>query len=124
MSHTGSAGEKLAFTFPGQGSFNGEVLRELCGSGHREEFERADAIARNILGQPFMPLVESRTAEERDAALRACPELDQVGIYLANYLIATELIAGGLTPDVLSGHSFGELAALAVAGVFDFETGL
>lgn len=116
---------KLAFTFPGQGSYNGDVLRELHnGFSYKAEFSRANDIARQILGGEFLSLVESRTAEERDSVVKACPELDQVAIYVTNYLIASELMASGLRPDFLLGHSFGELAALAVAGVYSFETGL
>jgi acyl transferase domain-containing protein/NAD(P)-dependent dehydrogenase (short-subunit alcohol dehydrogenase family) len=125
MANAPLASGRLVFTFPGQGSYNGEVLRELHdGFSYRAEFSRANDIARQILGGEFLSLVESRTAEERDSVLRACPELDQVAIYVTNYLIASELMASGLRPDFLLGHSFGELAALAVAGVYGFETGL
>jgi acyl transferase domain-containing protein len=116
---------KLAFTFPGQGSFQAEVLRQLYdGFQYREQFSRADEIAAQILGYGFLPLVESHLVEERDRILQACPDLDQVAIYVTNYLIAKQLIDSGLRPDLLLGHSFGELAALAVAGVYSFETGL
>jgi acyl transferase domain-containing protein/NAD(P)-dependent dehydrogenase (short-subunit alcohol dehydrogenase family) len=125
MANASSTAGKLVFTFPGQGSYNSEVLRELHDSfSYRAEFSRANEIARRILGHAFLPLVESRSADERDNVLNACPELDQVAIYVTNYLIASELIASGLGPDLLLGHSFGELAALAIAGVYSFETGL
>jgi acyl transferase domain-containing protein/NAD(P)-dependent dehydrogenase (short-subunit alcohol dehydrogenase family) len=125
MANASEAAGKLVFTFPGQGSYNSEVLRELHDSfSYRAQFSRANDIARRILGHDFLPLVESRSTEERDRVLSACAELDQVAIYLTNYLIASELIASGLRPDLLLGHSFGELAALAVAGVYSFETGL
>ena len=68
--------------------------------------------------------MESHSQEEREQILKACPDLDQVGIYVVDYLTAAGLIAAGLTPDLLLGHSFGEIAALAVAGVYTFETGL
>ena len=115
----------MVFTFPGQGSFHGDILRELHDQfSYGAEFSRANEIARHILGHDFLPLARCRTAEERDVVLKTCPELDQVGIYVTNYLIATELIASGLRPDLLVGHSFGEMAALAIGGVYTFETGL
>lgn len=124
MANVSSAGN-LVFTFPGQGSYSGDVLRELYENFFfRAEFSRANDIAHRILGYEFLPLVESRSAEEREHVLNLCPELDQVAIYVTNYLIASELIASGLRPDLLLGHSFGELAALATAGVYSFETGL
>jgi acyl transferase domain-containing protein/NAD(P)-dependent dehydrogenase (short-subunit alcohol dehydrogenase family) len=116
---------KLVFTFPGQGSFNGDVLRELYeSSAWRTEFLQARDISRRVLGHDFLHLVESRSQDEREQILKACPDLDQVGIYVADYLTAAGLIAAGLTPDLVLGHSFGELAALAIAGCYSFETGL
>jgi len=117
--------DKLVFTFPGQGSFNGDVLRELHESSvWRTEFQRAQDICRYVLGHDFLLLVESRSQEEQERILKACPDIDQVGIYVANYLTAAVLIASGLTPDLVLGHSFGEIAALAIAGCYTFETGL
>ena len=116
---------KLAFTFPGQGSFNGDVLLALHQSPTwRTEFQQAQDISRRVLGHDFLLLVESSSQQERERILKACPDLDQVGIYVADYLTAAGLIAEGLAPDLLLGHSFGELAALAIAGVYTFETGL
>ena len=115
---------KLLFTFPGQGSFNSDVLRELYESfTYRAEFQCADRLALSILGHAFLPLA-GPDKDLRDKALKSCPELDQIGIYVTNYLIASELIASGLRPDMVVGHSFGEIAALAIAGVYSFETGL
>jgi acyl transferase domain-containing protein/NAD(P)-dependent dehydrogenase (short-subunit alcohol dehydrogenase family) len=116
---------KLVFTFPGQGSFNGDVLRELYESSvWQAEFMQARNICSHTLGHDFLPLIESRSQEQREQILKECPDLDQVGIYVADYLPAAGLIAAGLTPDLLLGHSLGELAALAVAGCYTFETGL
>ena len=54
--------DKLVFTFPGQGSFNGDVLRELHESSvWRTEFQRAQDICRYVLGHDFLLLVESRS---------------------------------------------------------------
>ena len=50
-------------------------------------------------------------------------DLDQLGIYLANYATARLWLQRGTTPDLLLGHSFGELAAFAVAGIYRFEDG-
>jgi acyl transferase domain-containing protein/NAD(P)-dependent dehydrogenase (short-subunit alcohol dehydrogenase family) len=115
---------KLLFTFPGQGSFNTEVLRELYESfSYEAEFQRANRLAESILGHGFLPLVSS-DADARNNALKSCPELDQLAIYVTNYLVASELMASGIRPDTVLGHSFGEIAALAIAGVYSFETGL
>ena len=105
----GTTPQKLVFTFPGQGSFNAGVLRELHQqASYRAEFSTANEIARRILGQEFRPLFEESSAQEQYSVLAACPELDQVGIYVGNYLIARQLFDSGLKPDLLLGHSFGE----------------
>src|SRR6185503_16619193 len=56
--------------------------------------------------------------------LQKCPELDQLGIFLAAVMAAEALIERGVQPDVLIGHSFGEVAALCAGGAFDVMTGL
>jgi len=116
---------KLVFTFPGQGAFNADMLRVLFESGAwKTEFEQARQVSRSILGHDFVALVETRSEEERQRILAACPDLDQLGIYVGDYLTAAGLIAAGLRPDLVLGHSLGELAALAIAGCYTFETGL
>jgi acyl transferase domain-containing protein/NAD(P)-dependent dehydrogenase (short-subunit alcohol dehydrogenase family) len=114
------------FTFPGQGSYSQPVLRELYSSFPQTVpyFERADEISREILQGEFLALVTSDSTKTHDERLEACPNLDQVGIYLTEVLIAKLLIDAGVHPALLVGHSFGELAALATAGVYSIETGL
>jgi len=115
---------KLVFTFPGQGSYHAQVLQELFERyPYAAEFETADRISRRILGHEFLPLVAANPAN-RGKALEACPSLDQIAIYTTDVLIADLLMNKGVRPDLLLGHSFGELAALAVAGAYSFETGL
>src|SRR6185503_20021659 len=116
----------LAFLFPGQGSYDAALLRELYDAhpGKRHYFEHADAVARRAWGHGFLPLIHATSNEEHDALLRQCPELDQLGIFLAAVVTAEALVERGTRPDVLVGHSFGELAALCVGGAFDALTGV
>jgi acyl transferase domain-containing protein/NAD(P)-dependent dehydrogenase (short-subunit alcohol dehydrogenase family) len=116
----------LTFTFPGQGSYSQPVLRELYRSFPQTVpyFERADEISRELLQGEFLSLVTADSNRIHDERLEACPNLDQVGIYLTEVLIAKLLIDAGVRPALLVGHSFGELAALATAGVYSIETGL
>jgi len=123
MDLSGGAG-KLVFTFPGQGSYSAPVLEELFRNyPYSQQFEAADRISRRILGHAFLPLAEGNPAH-REQALKAFPSLDQIAIYVTNVLIADVLMSAGILPDLLLGHSFGELAALAAGGVYSFETGL
>jgi 3-oxoacyl-(acyl-carrier-protein) synthase/NAD(P)-dependent dehydrogenase (short-subunit alcohol dehydrogenase family) len=124
MGQTAGTG-KLVFTFPGQGSFHATILGELFARPtYGPHFEMADRISRRILGHAFLPLAQAASAAERTQALTAFPDLDQIAIYVTEVLIADLLITSGVRPDLLLGHSFGEVAALAVAGAYSFETGL
>ena len=119
-----AAAGKLVFTFPGQGSYHAQVLEELFRRfPYSAQFEAADRTSRRILGHEFLPLAAGNAAQ-REQALKACPNLDQVAIYVTDVLIADLLLNAGVRPDLLLGHSFGELAALAVGGAYSFETGL
>jgi len=114
------------FLFPGQGSYDAGVLHELY-TRYPETvpgFAQADAAARRLLGEPFLPLVTAATPEQRRELAGAAPDLQQLGIFLTGVEIARVLERRGVRPDLLAGHSFGELAALGAAEVFDLATGL
>jgi acyl transferase domain-containing protein len=101
------------------------VLRELYSSYPQTVpyFHQANTIARELLKADFLSLVSAASDKEHDELLNASPNLDQIGIYLTEVLIAKILIESGVRPALLVGHSFGELAALATAGVYSTETG-
>ena len=123
---TSAKGASLVFTFPGQGGYSYETLKEIYETfpGVRATFEKADVICEELLGKPFSPLVLAKTKADHDRTLAFYPDLNQVGIYLSEVLIAQQYFQSGLKPDLLLAHSFGELAALATAGVYDIETGV
>lgn len=116
----------ITFTFPGQGSYSYPLLRELYTSfpGTSNYFHQANDIGRELLKGDFLSLVSATSVKEHDDRLSACPDLDQIGIYLTEVLIAKILIESGVKPVLLVGHSFGELAALATGGAYSIETGL
>jgi acyl transferase domain-containing protein/NAD(P)-dependent dehydrogenase (short-subunit alcohol dehydrogenase family) len=117
--------EKLIFTFPGQGSFDPRLLANLYGSENalRRLFHVVDAVAGDMLRIPFLRMVLAESGGTKHSDLDTCPDLDQLGIYLANYAAAQLWLRRGILPDLLMGHSFGEFAALAIAGVYSFEDG-
>ena len=87
-------------------------------------FHQADAIARRELGQVLLPLVQASTRADHDRLLEQNPDIPQIGIFLGAALIAQLLIERGAKPELLVGHSMGEFAALATAGVYPLETGV
>ena len=67
---------KLLFTFPGQGSFNSDILRELYESfTYEAEFRSANRLALGILGHEFLPLVGADN-DLRNQALKSCAAAD------------------------------------------------
>jgi acyl transferase domain-containing protein len=116
----------MVFVFPGQGSYHYPILRELY-EGYaeaRSDFELADETCRRFFGIGFLPLVTAADQAKHDSVLNSFPDLDQIGIYLTEVTLAELLVRRGLRPSLTAGHSFGDLAALTTAGVFDKRCGL
>jgi [acyl-carrier-protein] S-malonyltransferase len=65
-------------------------------------------------------VVASRGTDAQLADTRAAQPL----LYLADWAWGSAALAGGLRPAAVAGHSLGELAALAIAGVYSVEAGL
>jgi acyl transferase domain-containing protein len=106
----------IAFLLPGQGAQHAGMAVELYGdepvfTAVLDEFfgllgVEGAALRRDWLGaEPVVPL---------DDASRAQPLLFAIG-----YALGRALAARGVVPAALLGHSIGELAAAALAGVFD-----
>ena len=120
-----------AWVFPGQGSQYVELGRTLAlrWAPVRDTFDLADEGFR----QAGLPPLSSRTfpppawsegqAHAQAEALRAT-EWAQPAIGALSIGMAAVLQRFGLRPDVVAGHSYGELVALHVAGVFDAATTL
>ena len=116
----------ITFAFPGQGSYSYACLRELYNSFPQTlpHFHQANEVGKELLKGDFLSLVTAESSQQHDERLAQCPDLDQIGIYLTEVLLAQVLIEAGVQPSLLLGHSFGELAALATGGVYSIETGV
>jgi [acyl-carrier-protein] S-malonyltransferase len=99
---------KIAFLFPGQGSELPGMGLDLAGRSEaaRALLERAEACAE----QPL------RLALQRGGAALARTELLQPALTGVCLGVAGELLRAGVSPDVVAGHSLGELSAAAAAG--------
>lgn len=106
----------LAFVFPGQGSQRVGMLDCLRGDAG---LERLLSVAESASGLPLGRIA----AEGPDAAL-ADTRAAQPLLFLADWLWASRLDSAGVTASVVAGHSLGEFAALAYAGVISVEDGL
>ncbi|MDN5421786.1 MAG: SDR family NAD(P)-dependent oxidoreductase [Chryseobacterium sp.] len=110
---------KVAFLFPGQGSQRINMARDL--------FVAFPAMRNLIDGYPELEKVVFPSATFNEAALKqqketikdtrlAQPILGIVDLALAKLLQSLDIV-----PDMVAGHSYGELPALCFAGVFEEE---
>ncbi|MGB8940172.1 MAG: ACP S-malonyltransferase, partial [Streptomyces sp.] len=123
--HT-SADLRTTFLFPGQGGFDGEALRRAAQKYPQVKriFERIDAETMNLFSRRITDLVLGDHSAELRGLLDDDAWASQVAIYAAGLASYEILDAQGVRPDVLAGHSLGEITALVAAGAFSVEDGV
>jgi len=103
----------IAFLFPGQGAQQPGMLRDLSAiPGGAALVDHASRMLGRELTADDTPSGYAGTA----AAQRA--------LFVAGVASARALIAGGVRPQAVAGHSVGAFAAAVIAGALDFEAGL
>ncbi|MDT0443030.1 acyltransferase domain-containing protein [Streptomyces johnsoniae] len=125
MNSSRSSGAKCAVLFPGQGGFDGAALRSAAARHPRvgAVFARLDDVTEELFSHRISDLVlGTRETELRDL-LESAPWASQIAIYGAGLAAYEILREHGVRPDVLAGHSLGEITALVAAGGFSPEDG-
>lgn len=107
---------RSALVFPGQGSQRQGMLDTVP---ENDTFERLLDAAEALSGLDLRTLQATGTPEQLSDTRAAQPLL-----YLADWGWGVALLESGLDPVMVAGHSLGEFAALALAGVFSPEAGL
>jgi len=105
-----------AYIFPGQGAqFTGMGLDLYEKSPLAQEyFEKAN----KILGFPITDIMFEGTAEQLKET-----KVTQPAIFLHSVILA-KVLGDSFQPEMVAGHSLGELSALVANGVLTFEDGL
>ena len=114
---------KVAFAYTGQASQwvgMGEALYE-SEPAVRAVLDRCDALLREDRGGSLLDVMFGRSGDAGDLD---DPKWKQPAIYALECALTALWSSLGIRPDVVLGHSLGEIAAAQAAGVFGLEDGL
>lgn len=117
----------VVFLFPGQGAQYPGMGADLYATepAYARWIDAGNDLLAPIIGQQIRPLIlgENLAADEAAAALRET-RLTQPALFLTEFALGAMWRARGVTPAAVIGHSVGEFAAAALAGVMSFADAL
>jgi acyl transferase domain-containing protein len=116
---------ETVFLFPGQGGYDGRALA-LAADRYpqvKEVLAEIDVVTREEWSRSLTEILLADPAPEISQLLSDDTWVSQLAIYAAGLAAHRVLAHHGVRPDVLSGHSLGEIGALVAAGLFSVADG-
>lgn len=115
----------LAFMFPGQGIQSLNMGRDLYEKEafFRSEIDRCAERLEPLLGLDIRQLLYP-SVEKGQATLLDETRYGQAAIFCIEYALARYVMALGVEPSAMIGHSLGELVCATIAGVFQLDDAL
>ena len=130
---TSDIAPKIAFLFTGQGSQYLNMGQRLYQDRpvFRSAIDQCDQILQPELGMSVLdvlyPDLGNRKQDLRnkeDSGLLDQTAYTQPALFAIEYALAQLWLSWGIKPDVVMGHSVGEVVAAVIAGLFSLEAGL
>ncbi|MGH3633512.1 MAG: type I polyketide synthase, partial [Mycobacterium sp.] len=116
-----SSSDRVVFLFPGQGAQHAEMARGLYETEpvFTESFDQCAAGFREELDVDLREELFNATGSDLERTDRAQPAL-----FTVEYALGKLIDSYGVRAAAFAGHSIGEYAAAALAGVFDISTAI
>ena len=120
----GDTFRKVAYLFTGSGSQYPGMGRELYPRYpvFRAGVDACDALFRPHLGRSVRQVMFGQDPDSAETLART--SFTHAALFTLEYALARQWEAWGVRPSVLIGHSLGEIAAAAFAGLFSLEDGV
>ncbi|MFN7960162.1 MAG: SDR family oxidoreductase [Thermoanaerobaculia bacterium] len=116
----------VALLFPGQGSQHPGAVRQVYRAEplFRRELDRAAEVLAPVLPADLRSWLLAEPGDAEAAQELRATEIAQPALVAVELALARLWASWGVVPEVVAGHSVGELAAASVAGVMSFEEAL